>query len=67
MSDRNPKRRLCRPSSSMELGGFEPPTSWVRCNQTLRRRAPQIRIVERCSGGFLEKAQPGCTSRYAPI
>jgi hypothetical protein len=21
---------VCRPSSSMELGGFEPPTSWVR-------------------------------------
>jgi hypothetical protein len=51
----------------VELGGFEPPTSWVRYKATLSVPPSAFRILERCNSRFLSKTYGGCTSIYAGI
>jgi hypothetical protein len=46
----NSKRSVLQVFLDDGARGFEPPTSWVRFTDTLRRRPIQIGIVERRSG-----------------
>jgi DNA invertase Pin-like site-specific DNA recombinase len=51
----------------VELGGFEPPTSWVRYGLSSHFSGREFRILERRNGRFSSETKCGCTSGYAGI
>ena len=57
MAARNPKLPVCRAFESMELGGFEPPTSWVRCKGSFRTLVGRFPRLERFDSWSLKGDQ----------
>jgi hypothetical protein len=51
----------------MELGGFESPTSWVRCKRSVPASDAGFRILERCTRRFPPAHQAGYAAIYTRI